>query len=55
LLSARKIAASGCGRAIICSAPPSAICEWSDSRIIAALDTTASMVYRVRKQLVEEG
>jgi len=27
--------------------------EWSDSRIIAALDTTASMVYRVRKQLVE--
>ena len=29
--------------------------EWSDSRIIAALDTTASMVYRVRKQLVEEG
>jgi transposase len=28
---------------------------WSDSRIIKALDTTASMVYRVRKQLVEEG
>jgi Homeodomain-like domain len=28
---------------------------WSDSRIIAALDTNASMVYRVRKQLVEEG
>ena len=28
---------------------------WSDSRIIAALDTTTSMVYRVRKQLVEEG
>jgi hypothetical protein len=28
---------------------------WSDSRIIEALDTTASMVYRVRKQLVEEG
>jgi homeodomain-containing protein len=28
---------------------------WSDSRIIAALDTTASMLYRVRKQLVEEG
>jgi len=27
----------------------------SDSRIIAALDTSASMVYRVRKQLVEEG
>jgi hypothetical protein len=24
---------------------------WSDSRIIAALDTSASMVYRVRKQL----
>ena len=23
---------------------------WSDSRIIKALDTTASMVYRVRKQ-----
>src|SRR6202790_2890321 len=28
---------------------------WSDSRIIAALETSASMVYRVRKQLVEEG
>jgi hypothetical protein len=28
---------------------------WSDSRIIAALDSSASMVYRVRKQLVEEG
>ena len=28
---------------------------WSDSRIIAALDTSVSMVYRVRKQLVEEG
>jgi Homeodomain-like domain len=28
---------------------------WSDIRIIAALDTSASMVYRVRKQLVEEG
>ncbi len=28
---------------------------WSDSRIVAALDTSASMVYRVRKQLVEEG
>jgi len=28
---------------------------WSDSRIIAALDTNASMLYRVRKQLVEEG
>src|SRR5262245_634358 len=28
---------------------------WSDSGIIAALDTSASMVYRVRKQLVEEG
>jgi hypothetical protein len=28
---------------------------WSDSRIIAALDTSASMVYRVCKQLVEEG
>jgi hypothetical protein len=28
---------------------------WSDSRIIAALETTASMLYRVRKQLVEEG
>ena len=29
--------------------------EWSDSRIIAAVDTSASMIYRVRKQLVEEG
>src|SRR6201986_2649176 len=28
---------------------------WSDSRIITALDTSASMSYRVRKQLVEEG
>ena len=27
---------------------------WSDSRIIQALDTSASMIYRVRKQLVEE-
>ena len=28
---------------------------WSDSRIIKALETGPSMVYRVRKQLVEEG
>jgi hypothetical protein len=28
---------------------------WSDSRIIEALETNASMVYLVRKQLVEEG
>ena len=28
---------------------------WSDSRIVEALDTSVSMVYRVRKQLVEEG
>jgi hypothetical protein len=28
---------------------------WSDGRIIEALETTPSMVYRVRKQLVEEG
>ena len=28
---------------------------WSDSKIAAALDTSASMLYRVRKQLVEEG
>ena len=28
---------------------------WSDSRIIEALETNALMVYRVRKQLVEEG
>jgi hypothetical protein len=28
---------------------------WSDGRIIKALETTPSMVYRVRKQLVEEG
>lgn len=27
---------------------------WSDSRIIEALDTSPSMVYRVRKQLVED-
>src|SRR2546425_5980199 len=29
--------------------------EWSDNRIIRALDSNLSMVYRVRKQLVEEG
>ncbi len=29
--------------------------SWSDSRIIEALETSISMVYRVRKQLVEEG
>src|SRR5258707_15242358 len=28
---------------------------WSDSRIVTALETSPSMVYRVRKQLVEEG
>jgi transposase len=28
---------------------------WSDNKIIVALDTSASMIYRVRKQLVEEG
>lgn len=28
---------------------------WSDSRIIKALETSVSMVYRVRKQLAEEG
>ena len=28
---------------------------WSDNEIIRAVDTNASMVYRVRKQLVEEG
>jgi hypothetical protein len=28
---------------------------WSDSRIIEALETSVSMLYRVRKQLVEEG
>jgi Homeodomain-like domain len=28
---------------------------WSDSRIVAALDTNQSMVHRVRRQLVEEG
>src|SRR5450756_2523581 len=27
---------------------------WSDNRIIKALETSASMVYRVRKQLVED-
>src|SRR6266513_1851027 len=29
--------------------------DWSDNRIIEALETSPSMVYRVRKQLVEEG
>jgi transposase len=28
---------------------------WSDSKIIDALETSASMIYRVRKQLVEDG
>jgi Homeodomain-like domain len=28
---------------------------WSDSRIIKALETSASTIYRVRKQLLEEG
>ena len=28
---------------------------WSDNKIIEALETSPSMVYRVRKQLVEEG
>ena len=28
---------------------------WSDSRIVKSLETSVSMVYRVRKQLVEEG
>jgi len=28
---------------------------WSDNRIIRALDTSPSLVYRVRKQLAEEG
>jgi hypothetical protein len=28
---------------------------WGDSQIVAALETRPSMVYRVRKQLVEEG
>jgi len=28
---------------------------WSDSRIIKALETSVSMVYRARKQLLEEG
>jgi hypothetical protein len=29
--------------------------RWSDSRIVEALETSVSMVYRVRKQGVEEG
>jgi len=28
---------------------------WSDSKIMEALDASASMIYRVRQQLVEEG
>lgn len=28
---------------------------WSDSKIVEALDTSHAMIYRVRKQLVEEG
>ncbi len=30
-------------------------CGWSDNQIIEALETSPSMVYRVRKELVEEG
>lgn len=29
--------------------------DWSDGQIVEAFDTSVSMVYRVRKQLVEEG
>jgi hypothetical protein len=29
--------------------------RWSDGQIIEALETSVSMVYRVRKQFVEEG
>jgi hypothetical protein len=29
--------------------------RWSDSRIVEALETSVSMVYRVRRQLVEDG
>jgi hypothetical protein len=28
---------------------------WSDSRIVEALETSVSMVYRARRQLVEKG
>ena len=41
---------------ILLKADTSAIgAGWSDSQIIKALDTNASMVSRVRRQLVEEG
>ena len=41
---------------ILSKSDVSADCEgWSDSRIIEALETSVSMVYRVRQQLVEEG
>ena len=51
----RKHAVRGKAR-ILLKADISAAGEgWSDSRIIEALDTSAAMIYRVRKQLVEEG
>ncbi|MGC1984379.1 MAG: IS630 family transposase [Candidatus Cybelea sp.] len=41
---------------ILLKSDVSADCEgWSDSRIVEALETSVSMVYRVRRQLVEEG
>ena len=41
---------------ILLKADISEACEgWSDSRIVEALETSVSMVYRVRKQWVEEG
>src|SRR6266542_2340787 len=40
---------------ILLKADVSAGKGWSDNRIIEALETSPSMVYRVRKQLVEEG
>ena len=41
---------------ILLKSDVSADCDgWSDSRIVKSLETSVSMVYRVRRQLVEEG
>src|SRR4029077_4797714 len=43
------------GRILLKADASEAGAGWSYSRIIKALDTSVSMVYRVRKQLSEEG
>ena len=56
LISGKHPAARVLKARILLKADVSAAGEgWSDGRIIKALETNASMVSRVRKQLVEEG